>query len=93
MAKTTTTYVQVQAPEWVTAETFKKATPILVEIMSDLAGKDEVKRGYILAANRDGFPVKAGFASGNALDDLCIRAFWFAFEKITAGKTLPSETA
>lgn len=86
--------IKIEAPAWVTPEHFKKAMPLLVQMLQEMnASRDpeEAMRGYIWAANRDGFPVKAGFATKPQLEEICVRAFWWAFERIAQGKTLTSE--
>ena len=90
---TTTTYVQVEAPPWVTAEHFKKAVPVLSKVMKELGRNDNALRGYIYAANLDGFPVKAGFATTDQLQEIATRAFWWIFEQIVSGKRAPDTGA
>lgn len=87
----TTTYIQVNAPKWVKPWHFKIATPIMLKVMESIRHSDKAMQGYIHAANQDGFPVKAGFATGQQLQELCMRAFWWSFEQLMAGKTLPHE--
>lgn len=81
-----TTFVEVNAPKWVNEEHVRIATKHLITVMSQLKGKDEAMRGYIWAANKDGFPVRAGFATTEQLEDICIRAFWFGFERVCKEK-------
>lgn len=83
---TKTTYIQIQAPDWVTPDHFRRAAPILVRVLDEMKGKPQAMRGYIACANKDGFPIKAGFATDDQLPELCIRAFWWIFERVCEAK-------
>lgn len=75
--------VQIQVPAWVTEEHFKSAAAILSKALRELkALGDDAYRGYIHRANLDGFPVKAGFAKGQKLEEIVIRALWWQFEQV-----------
>ncbi len=87
-----TVYVQIQAPDWVTVEHFKKATPLLSTILSELKTHGEdAYRGYLHRAALDGFPVTPLAVPKEQLEELVIRAFWFAFERMAKGKRFKSE--
>lgn len=78
-----TTYVQVDIPSWVRPEQLRRAAELLSFTMKQLGNSEKAMRGFLLCAAQDGFPVQVIGAKKEQLQELCIRAFWFSFERIT----------
>ena len=89
MSKETNLYhVAIHAPANTSVEEFKFANNVLMEQLARIRDNEDHMRGFILAANNDGFPVKAGFATKAQLEELCVRAFWWKFERIIEERKL-----
>lgn len=86
-----TTLVSLHVPKWVGPEHLKKGTRLLAEVLGMMRGNETAMRAYLECARRDGFPIRAVFTPKEELEPLCIRAFWWAFERIAKGERLPSE--
>jgi len=78
--------VSVNVPPGIGVEQFKAGSKILASILQDIRGSEQSMRGYLHAASMDGFPVSPMNTPKEQLEELCIRAFWWAFEEILSGK-------
>jgi hypothetical protein len=86
--------IQMSLPADISPDVVKVATSQCLRFMEELRphGPDAF-RGYLQAAKLDGFQVEPDKLFDVQLETTFIRAYWWAFERVCNGHTLPSERA
>lgn len=84
--------IHLHVPSWIKKEHIAHGCKLLKELFEKLGEDREARLGWLYCANRDGFPIRPlANVDDQELEQLIIRAFWWAFEQQSNGVRFPSQ--